>query len=412
MEADRAQCAHEVTELRSRLDKMFADFRPLKPKSRRRKKDTDPTEPFNPNSHPQIVAALAAHGIEVADSKAKTLGAIDSPETRALLDYNRQKKLLETIEGTLAAVFPDGRVRASHWNQLAAVTGRIHSSDPNFQNLPRRWRYGFEAPTPFQWLKVDLSQIEVYILAIVTEYENLIRMLAEGKDVYVMVAADLWNLKPERGEGADQVNDLKRKIAKTLVLGIAYGLGLKSFIARVEAETRPGIGQQGHVIEWEEAREFFAKFFRMFPRVRAYQNAAERKARTDEAVYTVTGQRRFLPPLLDDQREDGYWPSLEARKRRIINTPIQGGAANQFIRAAHKARDFIPRTCKPSPGCSTARWANNPLKIRPREITYHLSRDIGGLAFGVRRSMYSPLPISFATLFLPSWKRSQSSLER
>ena len=80
----------------------------------------------------------------------------------------------------------------------------------------------------------------------------------------------------------------------------------------------------------------------MFPLVTAYQDKAERKAHADEAVYPVTGQRRVLPPLLDDQRESGYWPSLEARKRRIVNTPIQGGAANQFIRAALKVTPNLP----------------------------------------------------------------------
>jgi len=78
----------------------------------------------------------------------------------------------------------------------------------------------------------------------------------------------------------------------------------------------------------------------MFPAVKAYQVRCAELARTEECVYTVTGQRRFLPPLKDDANEFGYWPSLEFRKRVLVNTPILGSSANLLIRAVTK---FMPK---------------------------------------------------------------------
>jgi DNA polymerase I-like protein with 3'-5' exonuclease and polymerase domains len=331
---------------REQLKKMFADYSPPVPKSRRKKvrlvaasngearfKTEIQPEEFNPNAPHQIVAALALHGIEVPDSKKETLSPIDSPEAGLLLQYKVQASLLTTIRGIQKSVFPDHRVRAEGWNQLAARTGRIHSKSPNLQNLPRDWRWCFEAPDPHLWLKVDLSQIEIYILAIHTQDANLIRLLAQGKDVYLELAARIFNKRPIRGAGTDEVSEQLRRVAKVLTLGISYCLSVFGFIRSVRNET---------AIEYEQsqAEEFFNTFFDMFPAVKAYQDQCAELARTEECVYTVTGQRRFLPPLKDDANGFGYWPSLEVRKRVLANTPIQGSSANLLIRAVNK---FMPK---------------------------------------------------------------------
>jgi DNA polymerase-1 len=221
------------------------------------------------------------------------------------------------------------------------------SSRPNLQNLPRTWRAAFEAPDPFQWLRIDLAQIEMYIIALHCQDEKLISFLASGKDVYVEVASEIFGKEPVRGNGPEEVTDLLRSAAKTLTLGISYGMGPGTFIRRVEVATRPkgSVGVPGLVFEMEEAKDFFAKFFGMFPGIGAYHAEAKGKAATEECTYTVTGQRRFLPPLLNDRDEySGYWPSLEFRKRCIINSPIQGSAADMFVRAVNK---FAPRLVAP-----------------------------------------------------------------
>jgi DNA polymerase-1 len=128
-------------------------------------------------------------------------------------------------------------------------------------------------------------------------------------------------------------SDTLRSVTKTLTLGISYGLTVYGFIRQIEDDL-------GIRYEREEAERFFETFFEMFPQIAAAHAKAAEDALSLDSVRTVTGQRRFLPPLLDDDGGNGYWPSLERRKRVIINTPIQGSAASLLIRAVNK---FMPR---------------------------------------------------------------------
>jgi DNA polymerase I len=182
-------------------------------------------------------------------------------------------------------------------------------------------------------LKIDLSQFEMYIVAILTGCERLIELLAQGKDIYVEVAAEIFGKEPSRGSGPGQVSNELRSVTKTLVLGISYCLGIRSFIKQVRDRT-------GIIYERQEAQGFYDTFFELFPGIRAtHEQSADDSLHLD-SVFTVTGQRRFLPPLRNDQDPiSGYWPSLERRKRILVNTPIQGSAANLFIRAVNK---FMP----------------------------------------------------------------------
>ena len=91
--------------------------------------------------------------------------------------------------------FPTARVRAAGWNQLSARTGRITSTEPNLQQVPRDWRTGFRVEPPKLWLKGDLSQIEMVIIAIVTGDRNLIELLRSGRDVYVEYGARIFGKK-------------------------------------------------------------------------------------------------------------------------------------------------------------------------------------------------------------------------
>jgi DNA polymerase-1 len=356
---DQQMCEGLKLEKREELKTMFADYRPPIPKSRRKKSKLlktdsggvvlaaeEETEEFNPNVPGQVVAALLAHGINVENTTKETLAGIDSPETRLLLAYKEQMALYTMISGIARSVFPDNRVRPMGWNQLAAKTGRIMSSRPNLQNLPRDWRHCFEAPDPYQWLKIDLSQIEMRVIAIHCQDERLINLLALGQDIYVEVAAEVFGRKPIRGTDDDQVTDTLRSAAKTLTLGIAYGMGPRTFIRRVEIATRPrgSVGVPGLVFEMEEARQFFTRFFDMFPGIARYHDEARQKALTDEYTFTVAGQRRALPTLLEDQDPFGYWPSFQFRKRCIINSPIQGSAADLFVRAVNR---FAPSLTSP-----------------------------------------------------------------
>jgi DNA polymerase I-like protein with 3'-5' exonuclease and polymerase domains len=357
LQADKTTSEELIATTKAELREMFKDYRPLVPKSRRKKTKLKgvsingavfgsgpSTEEINPGYHVHIKAALAAHGIVVENTQKATLSAIDSAETRAFCRYNEQTKLLSIIKGIEKSIFHDGRVRSAQWNQLVARSGRIIPREPNVQQLPRKWRKPFRVLAPWFWLKMDLSQIEIYILAIHCQCPYLIELLQSGKDIYVLIAAEIFGKVPQRGEGKNQVSETLRETTKTLVLGIAYCLMHRSFIRRVEIATRPSFGVQGVLYSLEDAQQFYAKFFEMFPEVKLYQDRMFEDALTEDFVYTATGQRRFLPPLLDDEEPNGYSKSRSYRHHVLVNTPIQGGAACHYIRSINK---LIPRLPAP-----------------------------------------------------------------
>jgi DNA polymerase-1 len=258
--------------------------------------------------------------------------------------YSEQTKLLSIIKGIEKSIFHDARVRSAQWNQLVARSGRIIPREPNVQQLPRKWRKPFRVIPPWFWLKMDLSQIEIYILAIHCQCSYLIELLSKGEDIYVLIAAEIFGKVPQRGDGENEVTDILRETTKTLVLGIAYCLMCQSFIRRVEIATRPSFGVLGVLYSMEEAKEFYSKFFEMFPEVKLYQDKMLEDALTEDFVYTATGQRRFLPPLLNDEEPNGYWPSRSYRHHVLVNTPIQGGAACHYIRSINKLIPRLPPT--------------------------------------------------------------------
>ena len=218
-------------------------------------------EGFRPNNRNQHwIPALAAHGIIVTDTRKPTLRRINKPECWALLKYAAAAKRLSEIKGIVRSIFPDGRVRAENWNQLAAVTGRIVSRGPNLQQAARDYRTGYRVKDPCFWLKADLSQIEMLIIAVVTGDPNMLEMIRAGKDIYVEYGARIFNKKPERGEGEDQITEKLRDIAKKPTLGIFYGQTPWGFVRVVKEELD---------IEYsiEEAQGFFDQYFGMFPKV-------------------------------------------------------------------------------------------------------------------------------------------------
>jgi DNA polymerase I-like protein with 3'-5' exonuclease and polymerase domains len=345
---DRKETAKLKLAKREEVRQMFADYQAVVPKSRQKKVKsvkakhgtpviTVPTieyEEFNPNVPAQVIAALSLHGIEVENARKETLQKIDSPETHLLLDYAAHKTRLSHIDGICRSTFRDGRVRAAGWNQLSARTGRVTSNSPNLQNLPKAWRAAFEAPPPYYWLTIDLSQIELYVIALHTGCKRMISILSAGKDIYVETIAPILGLSPVRGNAPDQISDAYREVGKKLVLGTDYGLSIFGFVRQVKNAV-------GLEFTLDEAQEFFDAFFEMYPEIKAYHDRAYEEAFDAISVRTISGQRRFLPPLRGERNaETGYWPSHEYRKRVLLNTPIQGSAADLLIGAVNW---FFPR---------------------------------------------------------------------
>jgi DNA polymerase I len=290
-------------------------------------------EEFSPSNRDHVIGALAHRGIYIDNVQEATLRKIDSPECRFLLEYNAAKKRLNAIKAIVRSTFSDGRVRARGWNQLAARTGRIISTEPNLQQVPKNWRTAFRVDPPLLWLKPDLSMIEVVILAVVTGDSALIDLLRRGEDVYVLVASRLFNVQPFRKEKKGCVTDNLRDQTKPVVLGTNYGLTVWGLCRRFREEF-------DKELSLEEAQVFFDTFFEMFPGVAQYHAKAAEDALILDCVRTAGGQRRWLPPLLESDQEDNYWPSFERRKKILMNTPIQGGQADLQIKAVNK---FMPK---------------------------------------------------------------------
>jgi DNA polymerase I-like protein with 3'-5' exonuclease and polymerase domains len=405
---DRESVAALKAEKRQAVCGYFTDFRPWKPKSRQRKKritlsngkkgfvPIEEQEDFNPDSWQQVIPALALHGIDVPNTQKTTLARIDAPETRLLVEYSAAKSRLTTIEGICRSTF-NGRVHASGWNQLAARTGRLHSTVPNLQNIPKQWRYGFRVNPPWIWLSADLSQIEMYVLALYCQDPALIELLDSGRHIYRTVAGQVFGIVDI---DAIKKTDPAYEVAKTLTLGISYVLTIYGFVRQI-------LNKTGTVYTLEEAQRFFDAFFEMFPGILAAHKQAETDALTLDRVYTITGQRRFLPPLEDDQDpQSGYWPSFERRKRILVNTPIQGSSANLLIRAVNK---IAPRL--PPKNAKIVNLVHDEIDLLVHESQVEAIKEIVGTGFheAFRELFGDRLTVKFAIGTGQSW--AEANLE-
>ncbi|MFD3762095.1 DNA polymerase I [Streptomyces sp. NPDC058622] len=227
-----------------------------------------------------------------------------------MLRHREQAKLRVTVEGLVKAVAPDGRVHTS-FSQTVAATGRLSSTDPNLQNVPvrtdegRAIRRGFVVGEGFESLMTaDYSQIELRVMAHLSEDAGLIEAFATGEDLHTTVASQVFAVERSQVDA-----EMRRKI-KAMSYGLAYGLS--AF----------GLAQQLN-IEPAEARGLMDTFFERFGGVREYLQRVVDEARATGYTATVFGRRRYLPDLNSDNRQ-----RREAAERMALNAPIQGTAAD------------------------------------------------------------------------------------
>ncbi len=232
------------------------------------------------------------------------------PIAGKILEYRELEKLRSTfVQGLLEAVDRDGRVH-THYDQTGTATGRLASSHPNLQNIPIRSRWGkrirraFIAPKGRRLLSADYSQIELRILAHLSQDEGLCQAFAEGRDIHAEAASGVF------GVPHDQVTPEMRRKAKILNFGIVYGISPQ------------GLGQQLGV-SIAEAQFIIDKYFQRFPKVKEYQERAEQFAKENRYVMTLLKRKRWIPEI--DHADDRV---REAAKRAAINTPVQGTSAD------------------------------------------------------------------------------------
>ncbi len=234
----------------------------------------------------------------------------EHPFLMALLRHRDVSRLRQTIEGLLKTVQSDGRIHTT-FNQTIAATGRLSSTDPNLQNIPirteegRRIRQGFVVGKGFDCLMTaDYSQVEMRIMAHLSEDAGLIAAFKSGQDFHSITASRVF------GVPAPDVTPGQRAKIKAMNYGLAYGLS--AF----------GLGQQLR-IDPSEARELMDEYFQTFGGVRDYLSGVVDEARRTGFTETLWGRRRYLPDLSSDIRQ-----RREMAERMALNAPIQGSAAD------------------------------------------------------------------------------------
>ena len=234
-----------------------------------------------------------------------------SPIIDEILNYRGLKKLLSTYVDALPKLINPrtGHIHAS-FNQAVTATGRLSSSDPNLQNIPVRDDDGKEIRRCFipesgcLFFSADYSQIELRIMAHLSQDTNMVEAFREGSDIHAATAAKIWH------EEISQVTDAQRKKAKTANFGIIYGI------------TTFGLAQRMN-IDNKEAKQIIEDYFRTFPGVKAYMEKSKEMAREKGYAETIFHRRRYLP---DINSRNGTVRGFA--ERNAINAPIQGSEAD------------------------------------------------------------------------------------
>jgi DNA polymerase-1 len=232
------------------------------------------------------------------------------PVLEHLLRHRDVARLKSTVDGLLKSVSPDGRIHTTFF-QTVAATGRLSSTDPNLQNVPirteegRRIRRAFIVGEGYEsLLTADYSQIEMRIMAHLSEDETLVEAFRAGRDFHAVTAASVFGVPPE------QVTPDQRRKIKAMNFGLAYGLSAY------------GLSQQLQITP-AEARELMEEYFAIFAPVRDYLQQVVVAARREGHTETLLGRRRYLPDLTSDNRQ-----RREMAERMALNAPIQGSAAD------------------------------------------------------------------------------------
>ncbi|WGX99471.1 DNA polymerase I [Nocardioides sp. L-11A] len=245
-----------------------------------------------------------------ADALQKLAASNPHPFLLHLLRHREVIRLRQTIEGLLKTVQPDGRIHTT-FHQTIAATGRLSSTEPNLQNIPvrteegRRIRESFVVGPGYDSLMTaDYSQIEMRIMAHLSEDEALIEAFRSGRDFHAETASRVFDVAP------DAVTQEMRAKIKAMNYGLAYGLS--AF----------GLSQQLG-IEPREASGLMEEYFDTFGGIRDYLTGVVDEARRTGFTETIMGRRRYLPDLTSDNRM-----RREGAERMALNAPIQGSAAD------------------------------------------------------------------------------------
>jgi DNA polymerase-1 len=233
------------------------------------------------------------------------------PIIKEIIDYRELSKLKSTYIDALSPLINEnnGRIHTT-FHQTGTVTGRLSSSDPNLQNIPIRTELGREIRKAFIadegciLLEADYSQVELRILAHLSEDENLINAFKKDVDFHKLTASQLFNIK------MNEVTPQYRRAAKAINFGIIYGM------------TKFGLASRLNISEGS-AENYIEQYFNRYPRVRDYIDNIIEEARKNGYVKTILNRRRYVPEIKSSN------PKIrQVGERFAINAPIQGSAAD------------------------------------------------------------------------------------
>lgn len=238
------------------------------------------------------------------------------PLPKLILEFRSLSKLKSTYTDRLPERVHQstGRVHAS-FNQAGAATGRFSSSDPNLQNIPvrteegRRIRQAFIAPKSYKIVAADYSQIELKIMAHLSQDEGLLKAFAGGLDIHQATAAEVFNV------GVDEVSSEQRRRAKAINFGLIYGMSAFGLAKQLD-------------IDRHEAQYYVDCYFSKYPRVKDFMEEIRQKAREQGYVETLFGRRLYLPEINSRNQT-----RQKAAERTAINAPMQGTAADLIKQA-------------------------------------------------------------------------------
>lgn len=293
--------------------------------------------PFNPNSTQQLGQVLFEElGLPV-QRRTKTGYSTDASVMEALADAHPivsqilAHRTLSKLKGTYVDALPTlinpetGRIHTS-FNQTGASTGRLSSSDPNLQNIPVRTEEGrlvrgaFAAPEGYRLLSCDYSQVELRLLAHMSEDSELIGAFQRDEDVHATTAAAVLGIP------LAEVTKEQRALAKAINFGLMYGMSEYGLAARTD-------------LSQEEARAFIETYFTRFRGVKRYLERIKAQAYEQGYVETILGRRRYFPELQSRSAN-----ALRQRaERAAINMPIQGSAADVIKLAMIRLYDELCR---------------------------------------------------------------------
>jgi DNA polymerase-1 len=260
---------------------------------------------LNLNSPKQITDAFRTLGIELPDTKVWTLLKIDHPAARALLEYRElQKKLGTYLETYPSFIHPKtGRIHAN-FLQCRVPTGRLACTNPNIQQIPHEdeFRRCFVAEEGHTLVIADYSQIELRILAEVSDDPAFVEAFQKGEDLHSVTAATMYDVP------MNEVTKDQRSAAKRINFGLMYGRGARSLSAQLGTDE-------------ERGRQLIDEYFANYPKVQRFLQRTANRAVRDRELRTLAGRVRMFgnAPMADDRG---------AMRREAMNYPIQGASAD------------------------------------------------------------------------------------